>query len=242
MNEREWLDGEKTGTLIAHAKKVGSERKLRLFALACCRRIEHLLVDKRSVAALAALENYIEGKCTSAELEHHCLESKQAVDAIEAPLRDEHGVVRTNAQSMAACAVKWAVNSNITPQSAISSVALWSSGSVTSVIYDRIQVRIAEFVAAERAETLVQCQLIRDICGNPFRRPKIDSTCLEWRDGTIIKLAQTIYLDQVFDELPILADALEEAGCTDADVMSHCRGPRPHVRGCWVVDLILGKA
>jgi hypothetical protein len=54
-------------------------------------------------------------------------------------------------------------------------------------------------------------------------------------------LAQAIYDDRAFDRLPILADALEEAGCDTADILAHCRGPGPHVRGCWVVDLILGK-
>ncbi len=59
--------------------------------------------------------------------------------------------------------------------------------------------------------------------------------------STVAALAQTIYADRAFDRLPILADALEEAGCDNADILTHCRGDGPHVRGCWVVDLILGK-
>jgi hypothetical protein len=55
------------------------------------------------------------------------------------------------------------------------------------------------------------------------------------------KLAASIYEQRAFDRLPVLADALEEAGCTDADILGHLRGPGPHVRGCWAVDLILGK-
>ena len=58
---------------------------------------------------------------------------------------------------------------------------------------------------------------------------------------TVVQLAQSIYDDRAFDRLPILADALEEAGCTDAAILDHCRGPGPHVRGCWAVDLLLGK-
>ena len=57
----------------------------------------------------------------------------------------------------------------------------------------------------------------------------------------MLNLAQAIYEERRFGDLPVLADALEEAGCTDADILSHCRGPGPHVRGCWVVDLLLGK-
>jgi hypothetical protein len=64
---------------------------------------------------------------------------------------------------------------------------------------------------------------------------------LRWDDGTIPKLAQAIYDERAFDHLPVLADALEEAGCANADILAHCRGPGEHVRGCWVVDLLLGK-
>ena len=59
--------------------------------------------------------------------------------------------------------------------------------------------------------------------------------------GTISNLAQSIYTDRAFERMPILADALEEAGCNDAAILGHCRGPGPHVRGCWVVDFLLGK-
>jgi hypothetical protein len=85
------------------------------------------------------------------------------------------------------------------------------------------------------------CRLIRDVFGNPFRPMTVDPTWRAWNDGTVKKLAQAIYNDRRFIDLPILADALEDAGCTDADILSHCRGPGPHVRGCWVVDRLLGK-
>ena len=83
--------------------------------------------------------------------------------------------------------------------------------------------------------------LLRDVFGNPFRLLSVQRHWLTWNDRTIPKLAQTIYDDRRFDLLPILADALEEAGCDNADILAHCRGPGPHVRGCWVVDLLLGK-
>jgi hypothetical protein len=59
---------------------------------------------------------------------------------------------------------------------------------------------------------------------------------------TVIRLGLAIHQEHLFDHLPILTDALEDAGCTNADILAHCRGPRPHVRGCWVVDLLLDKA
>jgi hypothetical protein len=84
--------------------------------------------------------------------------------------------------------------------------------------------------------------LLRDIFGNPFRpRPVIDPTWLRWNDGTVPRLAQAIYEARRFDDLPILHDALLDAGCDDQDILDHLRSPGPHVRGCWVIDLILGK-
>jgi hypothetical protein len=96
--------------------------------------------------------------------------------------------------------------------------------------------------AGEWKDEAIQCALVRDVFGNPFRRNIVDRALLAWNDGAIPKLAQAIYDDRAFERLPILADALEEAGCTNADILNHCRQPGEHVRGCWVVDLLLGKS
>ena len=81
--------------------------------------------------------------------------------------------------------------------------------------------------------------LLRDIFGNPFRPVAFAQA---WRSETAVAMATGIYAERAFDRLPILADALEEAGCDHPDVLSHCRGPGPHARGCWLVDLVLGKS
>jgi hypothetical protein len=82
---------------------------------------------------------------------------------------------------------------------------------------------------------------VRDVFGNPFRSVRLAPSWLTWNNGTIPKLARAIGEEQAFDRLPILADALEDAGCTNRDILDHCRGPGPHIRGCWVVDLLAGK-
>ncbi len=92
--------------------------------------------------------------------------------------------------------------------------------------------------APYKAEEMSQCDLLRDIFGNPFRPVVSDSA---WFTPAVVAIATSIYSDRAFDRMPILADALEEAGCTNADVLLHCRSDGPHVRGCWVVDLVLGK-
>jgi hypothetical protein len=91
-------------------------------------------------------------------------------------------------------------------------------------------------------EPAEKAAFLRDLFGNPFRPLAINPAWLAWNDGTVVKLAQSIYDDRAFDRLPILADALEDAGCNDAELLSHLRGPGPHVRGCWALDLILGRS
>jgi hypothetical protein len=81
--------------------------------------------------------------------------------------------------------------------------------------------------------------MLHCIFGNPFRPVSFDPN---WRTSTVVALAEGVYADRAFDRLPILADALEDAGCGHPDILAHCRGPGPHARGCWVVDLVLGKS
>jgi hypothetical protein len=88
-------------------------------------------------------------------------------------------------------------------------------------------------------ENTAVVRLIRDIFGNPFRPVTFDPS---WRTSTVVALAQQMYESRDFAPMPILADALQDAGCDHPDILAHCRDPVPaHVRGCWVVDLILGK-
>jgi hypothetical protein len=98
--------------------------------------------------------------------------------------------------------------------------------------------RMVEWVATT-ADGRWMTAIQRDIFGNPFRPVAADPS---WLTSTVLALARGIYADRAFDRLPILADALQDAGCDNEDVLDHCRGPGPHARGCWVVDLLLGKS
>jgi hypothetical protein len=92
------------------------------------------------------------------------------------------------------------------------------------------------------AELIAQCSLIRDIFGPLFFRDvPIDSRWISANHKSVVRLAEGVYDDEAFDRMPILADALEDAGCDNSDILDHCRGPGPHVRGCWVLDLLLSK-
>ena len=109
------------------------------------------------------------------------------------------------------------------------------------VIQDNI-VQIANYAAlatgAVPGERIEQCRLVRDIFGNPFRPVAVEPS---WLTSTVVQLAEGIYSDRAFDRLPILADALQDAGCDSDDILNHCRQPGEHVRGCWVVDLLTGR-
>jgi hypothetical protein len=92
-------------------------------------------------------------------------------------------------------------------------------------------------------ELVVQVVLLQDIFGPLLFRPiRFDPASLAWKGGMIYCIAQGIYNDRTFDQLPIVADALEEAGCQEQSILDHLRSPGPHVRGCWPLDLILGRA
>jgi hypothetical protein len=91
-------------------------------------------------------------------------------------------------------------------------------------------------------EVMSRCGLLRDIRGNPFRPTTINPSWLRWGGGVVVRMAQAAYEERRFGDVPILADALKDAGCDDVDVLSHCRSGGACVRGCWVLDALLGKA
>lgn len=100
--------------------------------------------------------------------------------------------------------------------------------------------RVARMLLGDRqGERAEQADLVREVFGNPFRPVTIDPN---WRTSTIVGLATGIYVDRAFDRLSILADALEDAGCDQPDILAHCRADGEHARGCWVIDAVLGKS
>lgn len=91
-------------------------------------------------------------------------------------------------------------------------------------------------------ENDAQLALLRDVLGNPFRPVTLDPIWLSWHEGLLVSMAQRMYDSRDFTDMPVLADAIEKAGCQDQDILGHCRSGGEHVRGCWVVDAILNKS
>jgi hypothetical protein len=109
------------------------------------------------------------------------------------------------------------------------SIAHWALG---GDIYTNYREFEAELEADHTA-------FLRDIFGNPFRTVAFST---EWRTTTVVLLAKLMYESMDFSTMPILADALQDAGCDNEDMLNHCRQTGEHVRGCWVVDLVLGES
>jgi hypothetical protein len=241
MTEGEWLVCADATPMLEFLRGKASDRKLRLFAVACCRRIWPLLLDQSSRNAVDVAERLADG--AASEIEVAAASEALAVDT------DRKGCgsdARENADAYAAEAASKAIGET-TYAHAAAWCAAWEA--VTAMnpwdadCYDgeRWKAREAIITTAADAEALAQRHLLREFFGNPFRPVSSFHSWLAWNDGAIRKMAQTIYDTRAFDRLPLLADALEDAGCDSREILDHCRSGGEHVRGCWVVDLLLGK-
>jgi hypothetical protein len=220
MTESEWLACTAPEAMVAFLPISGgaTDRKLRLFVVACCRRIWHLLTARQK-QVISQAERYADGL---AEMD------------TDDPSENSDGIGITLPELAARFAIRGLAEGGLGGVASLCARAL-SEGGID--------------LQARTAESTAQASLFRDIRGNPFRPPPaLEPSVLKWNDGVVVKLAQAAYDERVMPEgtldrarLAVLADALEEAGCDDAEILGHLRGPGPCVRGCWVVDLILQK-
>lgn len=117
--------------------------------------------------------------------------------------------------------------------------ASWAAISAAGLIASEHTGDSTDVDAPYQAEAEVQIRLLRDLFGNPFRPVSFSA---EWRTSDVLLLAQGIYAERAFDRMPILADALQDAGCDSTDILTHLRDTTAtHVRGCWALDVVLGK-
>jgi hypothetical protein len=206
-----------------------SVRKLCLLNVASCQQLAHLL-PPGSWAALDVFERWADGTATTAEFD---AASRQRIAEAQAADRDPPDA-RTYATSSVGMLVPPTIASFLSAlDTSASAAACDAADQVPDDRYDEV------YDDARMRAVNHQAQLVRDIFGNPFRPVTASPS---WLTTTALSLARQMYESRDFAPMPILADALEGAGCDDADVLGHCRGPGPHVRGCWVVDLVLGKS
>ena len=221
MTEAEWLAGTQLHMHALHlfVGRKGSERKLRLFACACVRRAQHLFIDPRSLEAVEAAERYAEGLVDRGALKEVRQRARQVYKLVPKGAQLERQAARAAARAAEIAAMM--DKGNCFPAAGNAAHALTLAGERSTP-----------------EEENIQLALLRDILGNPFRSVALLPA---WRTPDVCQLAQGIYQEQTFERLPILADALEEAGCTDAQILAHLRGGGTHVRGCWPLDLLLGR-
>ncbi len=230
MTEEEWLACADPAPMLAFLRGKASDRKLRLFSVGACRRIWHLLENPALRSGVESAERHADGRTKVVTLER--LNRRLTNMSFPMPPRSE----RFKYTAAIAVLCTTSPTGHYPPEKAYAYVVDAVAEAAGQQEGTEARVRAA---AAERAAL---SRLLRCVFGNPFRTvPAVAPECLSRSDGTVRKLATTIYTDRAFDRLPVLADALEDAGCADAALLAHCRQPGEHVRGCWAVDLILGK-
>jgi hypothetical protein len=223
MNEAEWFGCTSLMRMLESSHLKMSERKRRLFGCACVRRVWHLLSDKRGRKAIETTERYVDGSSNSQALHAASGEANWAA-------QHAHELAHLALRAAATIA-----HARTIGRPDILTDTLRDVASLTRCASDKGE-----------AEPLAQVWLLHDVVGNPFRPVGLDLAC---RTPNVLALAVAVYEERTMPagtldnaRLAVLADALEDAGCTDAAILDHLRGPGPHVRGCFAVDLILGKS
>lgn len=219
---REWPEGMNLQPLLISLARSISPRKLRLVSACLCRRVAHLLPDEECRSAIEVAERYADRWVKRLEL----AAAHEIVRAAWERVRGVLGVSRTDAPRCAVLALLRLTHP--TKRRYADSVA----DSCTAAC--GCTEGLTGYSERHRAECAAQKQLLLDV----LPASEFDPV---WRTSSAVALARAVYAERAFDRLPILADALEEAGCSDPLVLDHCRGPGPHARGCWVVDAVLGN-
>jgi hypothetical protein len=221
MKEKQWLASEEPFSMLDFLYGKASDRKLRLFACACCRKVWHSLTDRRCRAAVEQAERDADGQASKRSLTPLRVEARKAARCLNISSwrrRAFHACLNAVGDGPAAVA----------------------AGDAAQNAYGAAMCGDGDYRAAWKKQAALLHDLFR-----PFRRITLSPA---WGTPQVVALAQAAY---EYRELPagtleatrlaVLADALEDAGCDQADLLGHLRGPGPHVRGCWAVDLLLGK-
>jgi hypothetical protein len=221
MTETEWLAATDPVPMVEFVRSSSSDRKFRLLACAFAR--HYWLPDVFTRALVKLSERYADGQRSLPALRA----ARKTVpflahrSRIRAPRPQDTAAIRAEAEAAAV-----AYCTGVTEGWRAASTALRHLRGSEHLGYSG-----SDFVP-----------YVHDVIGNPHRARWLDPKLLEWNDGVVAKVAENIYQHRSFRRLPILADALEDAGCTDAELLGHLRGPGPHARGCWALDLVLSKS
>jgi hypothetical protein len=249
MTEQEWLACTEPQPMLEFLRGKASDRKLRLFAVACCWRIWNSLKHELFRDAVRKAEQFADGLIPVKAILRAREEALTVFVTLHSP------------EDLAPAAAISAVGIPEPKKSAFEQVldslgdndwwqdefdkgdphapAVVTARNAACVVAAAAGETWLETSSVRTAEAQQQASILRDLFGNPFRPVAFDPA---WRTPNVFAVAQSIYAERRFADLPILADALEEAGCASAEVLAHCRAGGEHVKGCWAVDLVLGKS
>lgn len=247
MTEAEWLTCDDPQPMLEFLQRKASDRKVRLFAVACCRRVWPSLEHAEFREAVEKAESFADGLIEEAEM----IQARERALAIFVGLHGKHDGPGAALSASASPGPRkpfferiadaldppwWEDELDrgdplgpalVTARHAARAAADWQGQKGTPDAPARL------------AEQKEQAGLVRCIFGSPFRPRPASGT---WLSGEARSRAEAIHAERAFDRLPQLADTLEASGSTNADIIEHCRSGRVHARGCWVVDLLLGRA
>jgi hypothetical protein len=239
MTEAEWLACTDPGPMLEFLHGQASDRKLRLFALACFRPFRFMLVPE-TLEALGVAEELAEGTITPRERKRARERAFHAGWNPDASLAHRRGPAKDCvASSLNRNAYDAAVRvARVAGNIGVLSKRDWPADALVMTEWGP---RIVDWSAGVREQATLQARLLREIFGNPFQPVSLDPSRL--KTGTLT-LARSIYEGQGFERMPALVEALRPE-CVPTEVLAHLSEPAepaPHVRGCWVLDLILGRA
>jgi hypothetical protein len=225
MTEQEWLACTEPAPMLEFLRPRSNARKARLFGCGFLRLIWSQLDGKEgSRQAVAVSERFADGEATRNELRQASRIAEATAEAWSDPALEEPVWQAVDTTSDNAWAFFERVHYETTEAFPEPDIA---SPRTLKLVKERRAARHALYV-----------HLLRDLFGNPFRPAALEPA---WRTPMTLAIGQSIYDERRFQDLPVLADALEEAGCNNPDILAHCRGPGPHVRGCWLIDLLTGR-
>jgi hypothetical protein len=236
MQEYAWLHGSDYRGMIGAIGKQASSRKLGLTACALVRRVWTTFNDPRPRIAIETAEDYADFQATKPQVKA----AKQSLHAFIEDTRVQWLQDKANVPEWAWTDPEYAEWWGVSPPSGIpESVGLIQLVLKPSRVNIDTLLAVAQSFEITRVDQRHLCELLRDIFGNPFRPAPFSP---DWRTDTAAALARVMYESREFSAMPILADALQDAGCDNESILAHCRDTnQAHVRGCWVVDLLLGK-
>ncbi len=242
MTEQEWLECTDPREMLLSLRGKVSDRKLRLIAAGCCRRVWHLLVHLYSREAVMVAERFAEGGASARELESACLHASHVTPDPAYEAAPPYSIVPAidHARRAAIFASASPINDNFLMTA---NAARFAASAAASPGWEAHRADWREVMSARQAaEHRTQADLLREVFGVlPFHPVTITPTVLAWNDDMVPRVAQAIFERRAFDRMPILGDALEEAGCANTDIRAHCREQGAHAPGCWVLDLTLCK-